>query len=189
MSAPDPASEGVEPLAGLPGSRHQVHLLGFMGCGKSTVGRLLARRLVWNFLDLDAMIQRHVGAPVAEIFATEGESGFRHHERFVLRQISLKPRTVVALGGGTPGSAANRAVSTRVAVTVWLRCPFAELRARVAAHGGPRPVWGSDGHARELLRRREADYARADMVVDAAGDAAGVAESIERRLRPTTGGG
>jgi len=165
----------------------QVHLVGFMGCGKSTVGLLLARRLVWNFLDLDVLIARHAGRLIAEIFADDGEAHFRQTETFVLRQATLKPRTVVALGGGAPVAAVNRELSAKTATSVWLRCDFAELQRRVgsaeAGTPGARPLWADPEAARSLFEQRQAIYAQADLTVDAEAPPAEVAASIETLLR------
>lgn len=122
---------GIEPLDALPGGRLQLHLTGFMGSGKSTVGRLLARRLVWNFLDLDAVVAREAGRPVPGIFAAEGEEGFRRRERHALRQVVQKPRAVVALGGGTLTDPANRELCAGAATVVWLDVPLAVVRERL----------------------------------------------------------
>ncbi len=167
--------------------KRQVHLVGFMGCGKSTVGQLLARRLLWNFLDLDVLIVRHAGRPIADIFAEEGEESFRQTETFVLRQATQKPRTVVALGGGAHLAAENRELSARTATSVWLRCEFAELRRRIDAAGARqravRPLWADPEAAQVLLEQRNAIYAQADLIVDAEAPVDDVAASIEALLR------
>ncbi len=182
----DPTAH-LAPLDCVAGDKLQVHLVGFMGCGKSTVGSLLARRLLWNFLDLDALIVRHVGRPIAEIFAQDGEDSFRLAETFVLRQAVQKPRTVVALGGGAYVADENRELSIRSAASVWLRCDFGELRRRVDAAGdrapGARPLWGDPEEARALLARREPVYAEADWIVDSDVPPDDVAANIEALLR------
>ncbi len=169
--------------------KHQVHLLGFMGCGKSTVGPLLARRLLWSFLDLDALIVRHLGRPIAEIFAEAGEASFRQAETFVLRQAAQKPRTVVALGGGAHLAQENRELTARTATSVWLRCEFAELRRRIDAAGkrgrDSRPLWDDPEAARALLEDRESVYASADWIVDAEASPGDVAADIEALLQLT----
>ena len=76
-------SEAGRAVVSIPGGRAQIHLTGFMGSGKSTVGRLLARRLLWNFLDLDGVVERDEGRSVARIFARSGESAFRQTSRHV----------------------------------------------------------------------------------------------------------
>lgn len=172
---------GTVPLESA-GGRSQIHLVGFMGSGKSTVGRLLARRLVWNFLDLDALVERHAGRSIAEIFSSDGEAEFREQESFVLRQAVQKPRTVLALGGGTPVDARNWALSATTAMTVWLRCPIDVLLGRVA-EPGERPLWLERQQLERLLSARQPQYARCDHVVDASDRAEQVAERIERIVR------
>lgn len=117
MNGPGRGS-GLEPLARTASGHAQIHLAGFMGCGKSTVARLLARRLVWNYLDLDILIARHAGASIAAIFAADGEASFRDMESHVLRQAVQKPCTVVALGGGTMVFEENRRVIGKHAMSV-----------------------------------------------------------------------
>ncbi|HJO03970.1 MAG TPA: shikimate kinase [Acidobacteriota bacterium] len=177
----------LTPMDGDARGRRQVHLVGFMGCGKSTVGPLLARRLLWSFLDLDALIVRHAGRPVAELFAEEGEQEFRRIETFVLRQAAQKPHTVVALGGGAHLAVENRELSTQTATSVWLRCSFAEVQRRVNAaesnERGVRPLWTDPLAARSLFEQREAIYAGADLVVDAEAPPDEVAAEIEAQLR------
>jgi len=77
-----------------------IFLIGFMGSGKTTVGRLLADRLGWAFADLDDLIVRSAGLTVAEIFAREGEEGFRRRETEAVRGAAGRQRSVVATGGG-----------------------------------------------------------------------------------------
>ncbi len=181
MAAP---GGGLEPLARTVSGHAQIHLLGFMGCGKSTVARLLARRLVWNYLDLDVLIARHAGASISAIFATEGEAGFRDMESHVLRQAVQKPRTVVALGGGTMLLEPNRELVARHAMSVWLRASFETCRLRVG-DGAGRPLFGDLEGARNLFRARQDDYARATLQIDAEDDPNGIAARIEgvaRRL-------
>lgn len=178
----DAPVDGLDAWPGPADGRRQVHLLGFMGCGKSTVGRLLARRLVWSFLDLDALVERHAGRPIAMIFADQGESGFRAVESFVLRQAVQKPGAVVALGGGTVLDPTNRALCQRNAVTVWLRCTAGTLRRRLGPASAERPLWHPDD-LETRMSLREAAYRLADFVVDADGAADQVAELVLRALR------
>lgn len=160
----------------LPGGRAQVHLTGFMGSGKSTVGRLLARHLLWNFLDLDGVVERHEGRSVARIFEESGESAFRDSERHVLRQVVSKPSTVVALGGGTLIDTDNQARSRRHAALVWLRCPLEVLETRCGPDvsgapsehaAAPRPLWGDRMALQQRYDERLPGYQAAEFVVDA----------------------
>lgn len=168
--------------ATLSDGRQQIHLTGFMGSGKSTVGKLLARRLLWNFLDLDGVIERHEGRAVARIFAEDGEATFRAGERHVLRQVVAKPHTVVALGGGTLIDETNRALCQEHAVVVWLRCPLDVLEKRCAAEAALRPLWGD----REALELRYAErlpgYESAELLVDAAGSPEAVTTRVVQAL-------
>lgn len=167
----------LDPAPAIAGRWQQLHLVGFMGSGKSTVGRLLARQLLWNFLDLDALIERHAGRRITEIFAVDGEETFRTMERFVLRQAVQKPHTIVALGGGTFLDPENREVSRAHAVSVWLRCPAEVLVARLGPARHDRPLWDPATVATTLAARRQA-YEEADLCVDAAAEPAQVADRV-----------
>lgn len=166
----------------LPGGARQVHLAGFMGSGKSTVGRLLARRLLWNFLDLDGVVERHEGRSVARIFAEEGEAAFRAAEHFVLRQVVGKGSTVVALGGGTLLDDRNLALCREHALIVWLRSPLEVLEERCADDTDDRPLWGGREALERRYRERLPGYEAAQIVVDAAGEPETVAAAIQRAL-------
>lgn len=185
--APPRAAASLAPAAAVAGDWVQVHLVGFMGAGKSTVGRLLARALVWNFLDLDALVTRHAGASIPELFAAGGEAGFRRHEEFVLRQAVQKPRTVLALGGGTFSAPGNVAVSRASAVSVWLRCSPDIIRARLGPKSSSRPLW-DPATAEALLVERSDTYRQADLVVDGDDDPGVVAERVLAALRSRTVG-
>jgi shikimate kinase len=169
---------GLDPLEQTATGARQIHLIGFMGAGKSTVARLLARRLVWNYLDIDVLIARHAGHSVAEIFATEGEAAFREYEQHALRMAVQKPRTVVALGGGTTLAADNWDVIRRSALSVWLQVSFATCAERVGG-SATRPLFRDAASARALFDARVASYSAADRSVDAEGSADDVALAIE----------
>lgn len=166
----------------LAGGRSQVHLTGFMGSGKSTVGRLVARRLLWNFLDLDAIIQRHEGRPVDRIFAESGGPHFREVERHVLRQVVSKPATVVALGGGTLIDPDNQALCRERAAVVWLQCPLEVLEQRLHDDTTVRPLWGDGAALQARFDERRAGYEDAEYRVDADAAAEQVAEGIAKML-------
>lgn len=167
----------------LAGGRGQLHLTGFMGSGKTTVGRLLARRMLWNYLDLDAVVERLSGRKVADVFEERGEGGFRRLERQALRQVVDRPSTVVALGGGTLLDPGNRRLSSSRAVLVWLRCPLEVLRRRCAPGGesSVRPLWSVDD-LEALYEAREPGYREAELIVDATRPGREVVDEILRRL-------
>jgi len=115
-----------------PARADRIVLTGFMGSGKTTVGRALAQRLGWQFLDLDAEIERRDGRTVPQVFAESGEAHFRHLETAALAALLGRRRVVVALGGGAPQELSNRLLleqTPRTAV-VYLAAPLETLIAR-----------------------------------------------------------
>jgi shikimate kinase len=146
-----------------------VVLIGMMGTGKTTVGRLVADRLGRAFVDTDREVEARTGRTVAAIFAEEGEAVFRRWESLVLREVLARrgPR-VVAVAGGAVGDAANRALLAGAGVTVWLRADPTVLVERVRS-GTHRPLLADDpaGALRRLADERAPWYAEvADVVVD-----------------------
>lgn len=177
--------DALTPHPPLAGGRKQVHLTGFMASGKTTVGKLLARRLLWNFLDLDGVVERLAGRTVAEIFEEGGEGEFRRLERLAFRQVVDKPSTVVALGGGTLLDPRNRELSSSRGVLVWLRCSLDVLRRRRGARERDariRPLWSGGEDLEALYEARRPGYREADLIVDAARSPEEVTEEILERL-------
>jgi len=128
------ASQTTEPdTAALGRARlRRLVLTGFMGAGKTTVGRLLAERLGWDFLDLDALIEARTGLAVPSIFAEHGERHFRKLESQALAAALGRSNIVLALGGGTPEVLTNRLLleQTPATATVFLDAPFSTLYDR-----------------------------------------------------------
>ncbi len=138
----------------------KILLVGFMGCGKSTVGRAIAAAMDLPFVDLDSEIERFAGRPIPEIFRTEGEGGFREIERRVGFSVlnDSKTSAVVASGGGFPMSRANReAARDAGALVVWLDVPFAEIWNRIGGASG-RPLAASRESSAVLYARRLPTY-------------------------------
>lgn len=149
--------------------RH-IALVGFMGAGKSTVGRLLAVRTGLPFVDTDRLIEEYAGRAIPEIFAQEGEDAFRGYESDALRQVLARSRSVIATGGGILLREENRKLLAAGAVTVWLRIEFAELRNRLLG-STDRPLLEDDPdlqRAETLYNSRIHLYRQADIWVDAA---------------------
>lgn len=164
----------MSPAAG-PGSRPPappdavVVLVGLMGSGKSTVGRLLATRWGCPFVDLDREIERRAGLPIPEIFRTEGEAGFRRLEAAATQALAPLPPVVIAAGGGWMASPELRDAWSG-AVRVWLRVPLEEAARRLAGAGADRPLLaGGDAEERlaSLLAARLPAYGLAEYTVDA----------------------
>jgi shikimate kinase len=143
----------------------RIVLVGFMGAGKTCVGRLLAARLGYAFEDMDARIEARMGRSIATLFAERGEEGFREEERHEARLLSGLVRRVIAAGGGAFVQAPTRVLLTEGAVTVWLQCDLETVLARIPADG-TRPLAGNRDIMRALLAEREPSYRLADLAVD-----------------------
>jgi shikimate kinase len=150
-----------------------IYLAGFMGSGKSTVGRVLAESLGWRFVDLDEEIERREGMPVSEIFDTRGEAAFRDMESQALREqvrsIESGRPHVVALGGGAFVREENFAVISNNGVTVWLDCPFETVQRRLAGFTH-RPLARDPEKLRTLFTERKRGYSHAEYRVHIEGD-------------------
>lgn len=146
-----------------------IFLLGFMGCGKSTVGRLLSDELGWSFFDLDEEIEKAAGRPISEIFDTLGEAEFRRMESIALRErvsAVLKGRPqVISLGGGAFTIAENRHTASENGVTIWLDTPLNVIEQRIASETH-RPLARDREKMRELYLNRRESYAAADYCVE-----------------------
>ena len=142
-----------------------LYLVGMMGSGKSSVGRPLAAALGYRFLDADSSVEQVAGRSIAEIFASEGESGFRELESAVLNQIASWHSLVVATGGGAVTQKTNWG-HMQQGIVVWLDAPDELLLERLAADPTPRPLMQSpDPGARlaSLLDERRPLYSQADL--------------------------
>lgn len=155
-------------------------LVGFMGTGKTTLGRQVAERMGLSFVDLDEQIERSSGMGISEIFEGEGEEGFRRRESQALLALLEKPEpVVVATGGGAFTVEANRLLMKSAGVVVWLDVPIVEILARI--EGGERPLWKTPQEVRALHERRQGCYQQAHHRL--ALDGAGPDEAVERLHR------
>jgi shikimate kinase len=160
-----------------------VYLVGMPGSGKSTVGGEVAGRLGVPFVDLDAEIERRSGESVPDIFAREGEAGFRALEARELVDASRNDPSVVACGGGVVLEPANRITLRNTGTCVYLDVPLAVLQDRVRP-AADRPLIRSDGDLARLLTEREPLYREfAAHVVDGSGPPGEVADAIVEELR------
>ncbi len=168
---------------------NHVILIGFMGAGKSTVGRLVAEALRMPFVDLDTAIESSLGTSVAEVFQTLGEAAFRTAESRALASLADVPPTVVACGGGVVMDDDNRRLLKELGHVIYLRVGAEEALARIGDTSG-RPLLASGdavSMASTLLAARETLYCTvADTVVDTSGVRAHeVAEKIVGHVRLT----
>src|SRR4029077_16458704 len=167
-----------------------VCLTGFMGSGKSTVGRMLASQLAWHFVDLDAEIERESGLSISQIFAQKGETVFREIEHQCLARTlgtasARNTRLVLALGGGTCTQPRNASLIRDVgagqrgagAVVIWLDCSTEELLQRCVLMGD-RPLFRDEASFRKLYEERLPYYRQADYRVESGGEPVRVVEQI-----------
>jgi shikimate kinase len=155
-------------------SRGRVVITGFMGAGKTTVGRSLARLLGVAFVDLDDAVAEAEGRPPRELIDAEGEDYFREAETRALRRVlEGGAARVIATGGGAWTLERNRAlVASHGCLSVWLDAPYELCRRRIEEGGGAsdRPFARDPARARLLYDERLASYARADLRVGVARD-------------------
>jgi shikimate kinase len=166
MTASQIATE-LDKDTALPSNLHRIVLTGFMGAGKTTVGRLLATSLGWEFLDLDEHVEQRTGATVPELFESYGEPRFRQLESSALANALGHIDTVIALGGGTPEQLTNRLLleQTPGTVVIYLEAPFETLfdRCMLQSFESPnhiRPVLASPEEARARFVRRQPLFRR-----------------------------
>jgi shikimate kinase len=150
-----------------------IYLVGFMGSGKTTVGKLLADRLGWTFVDLDDDIEAEQHTSIPEIFEKQGEERFRELETEAIRKRVKMVRSgrpmVVALGGGAFVREENYELLSEHGVTVWLDCPLGVAWRRVSVETN-RPLARDCGKFGELFEARRSIYARAEYRVEVNSD-------------------
>ncbi len=163
-----------------------VTLVGFMGAGKTTVGRALAARLGWHFQDLDDLIQAREGRTIEELFKQKGEAAFRELECLVLKE-TIGARTaalVLALGGGAFIEPQNQGLLRQGKIpAVFLDAPADELFSRSEQPGVKRPLRQNVEQFHALYERRRPAYMKADFRIETGGKTiARVVEEIRSRL-------
>lgn len=144
----------------------KIYLVGFMGAGKSSVARRLARRLGWQTADIDAMVEQREHMTVADIFAKRGEPYFRAAERAVVAAQVPTRHVIVATGGGTFVDPQNRETINQDGVSVWLDVPLDLAIARVPADGR-RPLAANRDEFEQLYHARRSAYQLAHIRLEA----------------------
>ncbi len=152
-----------------------IFLIGYMGCGKTTLGMALARHMGAPFVDLDDYIEERCEATVSEIFARVGESGFRDIERRCLEEVSRQAQgAVVACGGGTPCQRGNMELMNKSGLTIWLTTSAQRIVSRLSLpeQKSRRPLIASMdddqllAHVEEQMSQREPQYSQAQLTFD-----------------------
>lgn len=164
-----------------------IYLVGFMGCGKSTIGRRLAQELGWTFTDLDDEIESAQGRAISAIFDEDGEEAFRRMETEALQarvaRIRTGTPTVLALGGGAFARLENRELLKGNGLSIWLDCPFETLWERVS-NATHRPLARDRKRFEELYAARRSSYSLADFRVEVSNDNPQVAVTAILDLPP-----
>lgn len=166
----------------------RIFLIGYMGAGKTTLGRVLSKEMGLQFIDLDIFIEGRQHKSVKQIFADIGEDGFRQLERRALEEVSQYEDVVIALGGGTPCFFDNMQVVNAAGISIWLKPSEDVLLRRLIAGKSKRPILAgkSDGELLDFIRSqmtlREPYYSRATYTLDSDNleDAAGIAGTAHK---------
>jgi XRE family transcriptional regulator, aerobic/anaerobic benzoate catabolism transcriptional regulator len=178
-ASPSQIAQAKDALAGSSAATHRrtsfsgIALIGLRGAGKSTLGKLLANKIGWTFVELNKEIERQNGLSVAEIIALYGQEGFRRMEQTALTQLLARIEPMIlATGGGIVSEPLTLELILSSFYTIWLKAEPEEHMARVRSQGDLRPM-ADDRSAmaelRNILLSREPLYARASAVVDTAG--------------------
>jgi shikimate kinase len=157
LTEPTPAT-----LPAVPAHLRRIVLTGFMGAGKSTIGRILATRIGWAFLDVDTHLENRTGATIPQLFERHGEARFRRLESSALASALASNYTVLALGGGAPEELTNRLLieQTPATLTIFLDAPFPTLFDRCMLQDIARPVLEDPTAAQLRFARRHPLYRR-----------------------------
>ena len=148
----------------------RIFLIGYMGCGKSTIGKRLAQKLSLSFIDLDAHIQNNYRMTIADLFDEKGEERFRRIEQQALLEVADFEDVLVSTGGGAPCFFDNMEVMNRAGVTVYIKAEPEELAARLRASKTVRPILSRKKpeelipFIREHLAERERYYNKAQII-------------------------
>jgi shikimate kinase len=160
----------MNPATGL---TKNIVLIGFMGCGKTTIARVLGRMLAHPVVDLDQLIEEKAGMPITRIFAEKGEGWFRQLEAAVLQELSAPgPLRIVSTGGGIITRKRSRSLLKQLGYVVWLQAPVDTILDRTSRNRDRPLLETGDPRARieSLLTEREPLYrAAADLVIDTGG--------------------
>lgn len=169
-------------------SRNNIALIGFMGTGKTAVGKTLAEKLGRDFYELDAIIEEKAGKPIPAIFADEGEIAFREMEIAVVKETAAKSKAVIACGGGIILNKINIDRLRETGVTIQLTATPGAILARTSQAQGSRPLLDVDDPAArivELMDYRKPYYERSsDIIIDTSSlDIPGVVDNIILNLK------
>lgn len=164
----------------------RLYIVGYMASGKTTFGRALARRLGWDFIDLDEQIEVEQGRSIPELMRSVGEPAFRAMESAALKKTSARRKVIVACGGGTPCFGGNMEFMTLHGHTLWLVASPEKMAERIELQAGSRPLAaGKSGpellaFVKSHLLARQQFYCQAEWRLNS--DSLETAEEIERTI-------
>jgi len=176
-------------------SRNLIYLTGFMGSGKSTLGPILANTLGFSFVDVDKEIIRIVGRPITDIFSDFGEQYFRDIEHTLLREVSTRVQTVIALGGGSVTFERNMTLIRTTGTLIYLRTDEEQLFKRLSRKND-RPLLRTADRSiteadqlrqsiKSLITAREQFYSQADITISTSGKRIGMTvDELVTLLKP-----
>ena len=170
---------------------HNIFLIGFMGSGKSTVGRLLARKFQLDFIDLDTEIEKNTGLTINEIFTQKGETAFREIEHRQLTNVLKRKGFICATGGGAPCYHGNMDRMNGGGHTFYLNTGVTELLKRLQKETETRPLLQQKDHEElkiyisQKLKERTPFYKQAKHIISAEQPPSGIVEEIARILTNT----
>ena len=144
----------------------KIYLIGFMGAGKTTIGRELASRLGCPFFDLDELVESAEKMSIKDIFAQQGEPYFRKRERDILRSTHYLDHAVIATGGGTFTFEENIQFIQAEGFSVFLSAPYTLLRSRIGEKAAERPMFRDDVAAHDLYNDRVRFYRMCDVTLE-----------------------
>ena len=144
----------------------KIYIVGFMGAGKTTVGRELSARVDTPFFDLDELVEAAEKMSIKDVFAQHGEPYFRKRERDILRSTRYLDHAIVATGGGTFTFDENIQFIQSEGLSVYLSAPYAVLRARIGDKAAERPLFRDDVATHELFNNRLRYYRMADITLE-----------------------
>jgi shikimate kinase len=172
----------------VPGSKN-IYLIGFMGSGKSTVGRLLAQELQREFVDVDERVIEQAGCSISQIFESAGETGFRERESAALREVAHRENLVIALGGGAVLTDRNWELVQQTGISVYLRVRPELLHKRLESEVERPLLLGLTQRLQkitEILHQRKARYEQADLAICNEGTPEEAVAAICEALRANT---
>lgn len=150
----------------------RVFLIGYMGCGKSTIGRYIAKDMGWRFIDMDDYVEKQIGCSISQFFADKGEDEFRKAEAQALKNLATEHNAIIATGGGAPCHFDNIDVMRAAGLTIYIKVEPEVLAARLKDAKNQRPLLAgkSDDELLDFissqLKKREPFYSKAEMSVD-----------------------